>query len=135
MNRQEEHIEMAIKKALLVGLFLLALIIFKESQSFNNDSLFSQHRTIELVSEANHTATVVAPFTLHTLDNLLPDCEIFSVKTFNNNTVRLLYSNSIENKRFRFYKEQFIKVKPYISHIRLLHFQTSLNNDKVPSIS
>jgi|GEM_PF-5186486 len=133
MNRQKENIDLLIRKAFTLGLFLFVLLVFKSTDSSVVES-FNKSCTIENAFEIDKSTILVEPLSFPSFDNSLVSCELFSFNNSNNENFKIICSNNKINHLLLLSKKRFIDIKTLL-FLYPHQVRVSLNSDEIPLIS
>jgi hypothetical protein len=134
MNRQKENIDLLIRKVFLIGLFLFALLLFKNTNSSVVES-FNKSCTIETAFETDNSAILVEPVSFPSFDNSLVSCELFAFNNSNNENYKIICSNNKINHFLLLSNKQFLDIKTHLFYPYHHQVRASLNSEEIPSIS
>jgi len=134
MNSQKGNIDLILRRFKLIGLFVLILFAFKNTNSGKADS-GANAISLEQVIEVNNSAVLFTPTVFKYIDNTLAASRISSYRNINYDNFKINYTNSRVDLLLRICKAKFVKIKPRFAILKLYYIQTSLNNGEIPLIS
>lgn len=133
MNRQQENIDLFIRRVFTLGLFLLLLLVFRGTVSAAGSC--SESSTIENTFETGTQAILIAPFPFPGFDNSLVSCGLFTSYKHNNSIYRIICANNRSNQLLLLSKKRFIEIKTHLVVPGSHQVQASLDTGEFPLIS
>ena len=132
MRKQNENIDLLLRKVFTIALFLFVFFVFKsngcKAVNSNNHPV-----AIEQVAGINNSAVLVEPLYFSNFDNSLFSCDLPAFD--NNGNIKVICLNNKTNHLLLFSKERFIEIKAQITDLNPHHIRASLTNEEDSQIS
>lgn len=132
---RKENIDLLIRRAFSLGLFLFALLVFKSTDSAVNGA-FDKSGTIEIALEKDNSAILVESLSITPgYDNAIVWCKLSTVNKSSVPNYRMICANNVVYHLLQLSDHRFWEVKTYTINQYPHGVRTSLDSGEVPLIS
>lgn len=133
MNRKE-NIDLALRRAFTLALFVFALLIFKSTDSSVNGS-FNKSDTMVIAFEKENSAILAESFSITGKVNTIVWSKIFSDNNSSTPNYKIVCAKNAINHLLQLSDHRFWEVKTDTYHRYPYRVRTSLDSGEVPLIS
>lgn len=136
MNRQKENSISLTERAIMIGLFLFVVFLFKNTDC-TQKYFFSQSHpvSIEHVFDVDHSVILAKSTFFPDINNSFVACKIPAFNACDKINFKMICSNCIVDQLFKNCREQFVVIKPRIFYMDSYYIRVPLHGDEIPSIS
>jgi len=140
MNKKRENINLLIGKVAMIGLFILIIFAFKNTDCSGKYRFCQSGRIVHVLNIdkppiLDKSAILVSQISSKDFNGSIVACKIFAFNICNKNNFLIICSNNKVNQLLKNCNEKFLIIKPQISDFASYPIRTSLNNEEISSIS